>query len=528
MGSLARRIGIAALLPLEILLLTLSFEPQRLGPAMPWSAALLEHASVLPRIAIAMAGTLVLLLSPRAAALWARFGADPRPHPWEWVVFHLLCFAGLFEQTRSVFASRAGFPSNASIAAWAALCLLVAATWCIALAPAGTWRRFLSEERRALGASLLIGILVWGFGVATRIFWRPLAEATLFLAQGVLRGVYDDVEYDAVAGTVGTPRILIEIAPQCSGYEGLALMAVFATLYLWLFRERLSFPRALWLLPAGLVAIWFANVLRIAALVMVGTSISPQVAVQGFHSQAGWIAFTAIGLVLIAVAHRSGWVAKVPPVRADGAPLAAAALIVPFLALIATSMITAAFSHGFEALYPLGVLATVAALVRYRSYYRGLAFDFSPAPIAIGVVVFGLWIALDASYGGSTAAAARALPDVAPGLLAVWLAFRVVGTVITVPIAEELAFRGYLLRKLAASDFESAPPKRFTWFSFVGSSVLFGLMHQSWLAGTLAGAAFAVAVYRRGRVTDAMVAHMTANALLVATAIASGRWDLWF
>jgi exosortase E/protease (VPEID-CTERM system) len=526
MGILGRRIGVAALLPLEILLLTLSFESQRLGPATPWAAAMLEHASVLPRISIAVAGTLALLLSPRMATLRTQFGSDPRPYPWEWIALHLLCFAGLFEYTREIFASRPGYPSPWSIAAWMVACALVAVTWCIALAPADAWRRFLADERRAVGAALVIGIVVWGFGVATRVIWRPLAEATLFLAQGLLRAVYDNVEYDPVAGTVGTHKILIEIAPQCSGYEGLALMAVFATLYLWLFRERLSFPRALWLLPVGLVAIWLANVVRIAALVMVGTSISPQVAVQGFHSQAGWIAFTAIGLALIAVAHRSGWVAKAPHDRADGSPLLAAALIVPFLALIATSMVAAAFSSGFEALYPLGVLATVAALAHYRSAYRRFEFDFSPAPVLIGFLVFAMWIALDASYSGS-GGATRTMPDLAPGLLAAWLAFRVVGTVITVPIAEELAFRGYLLRKLVASDFESVPPTRFTWLSFLGSSVLFGLMHQSWLAGTLAGAGFAWAVYRRGRVTDAIVAHMTANALIVATAFTFGRWDLW-
>jgi CAAX prenyl protease-like protein len=108
-----------------------------------------------------------------------------------------------------------------------------------------------------------------------------------------------------------------------------------------------------------------------------------------------------------------------------------------------------------------------------------------------------------------------------------WILFRIVGAVVVVPIAEELAFRGYLLRKLVAADFEKVPATRFTWFSFVASSVLFGLMHQSWLAGTIAGAAFAMAVYHRGRLSDAVVAHMTANALIAATAIGFGWWDLW-
>jgi CAAX prenyl protease-like protein len=105
--------------------------------------------------------------------------------------------------------------------------------------------------------------------------------------------------------------------------------------------------------------------------------------------------------------------------------------------------------------------------------------------------------------------------------------FRLAGSVITVPIAEELAFRGYLLRKLVGRDFENVPANRFTLLSFVVSSMLFGLLHTSWIAGTVAGALFAIATYHRGRVSDAIVAHMTANALIAIAVLGFGRWDLW-
>ena len=519
--------GIAALLPFEILLLTLSFEPSRLGSATLWTVSLLEHSSVLPRIAIAVAGTLALVLSPRAAELWTRYGEDSRRYPWEWVFLHLILYAGFYQHTSWLFGSASGNPAGWHAALWVALCLAVSASWCVALAPAGTWRTFLFVERRALLASLLAGIAVWGFGLLTRFFWRPLADWTLFFAQGILRSVYDNIEYDAAAGTVGTHRMLIEIAPQCSGYEGLALVTVFVAIYLWMFRERVSFPQALWLLPAGLLAMWFANVLRIAALVMVGTSISPQIAVQGFHSQAGWIAFTAIGLALIWVSHRLKLVTKSEHGHSDESPMLASALIAPLIALLATSMITAAFSDGFDALYPVGVIVTGAVLLRYRKTYRSLPFDVSARSVAIGIAVFVVWIALERSTPGDDAGAVARIPDLPAVVVGFWMAFRIIGTVVTVPIAEELAFRGYLLRKLVASDFESVPPTRFTWLSFVGSSVVFGLLHQSWLAGTIAGAAFALAVYHRGRVTDAVVAHVTANALIAATAIGFGWWRLW-
>jgi exosortase E/protease (VPEID-CTERM system) len=265
-------------------------------------------------------------------------------------------------------------------------------------------------------------------------------------------------------------------------------------------------------------------VVRIAALVVVGTSISPDIATQGFHSQAGWIAFTAIALALIALSHRLGLVTTNPEPLAHGADSPAPALLVPFIAMLAGSMIAAAFSSGFDALYPLGVVATALALWRYRRHYRDYEFAVSPVAIGIGIAVFGLWMLLT---GAPAAGPGKSLPNMPAALAVLWVVLRTVGSVITVPIAEELAFRGYLLRKLVASDFEQVSPRRFTVFSFAASSILFGLMHQSWIAGTLAGVGFALAVYWRGRLWDAVVAHMTANALIAVAVLGFGRWDLW-
>jgi CAAX prenyl protease-like protein len=99
---------------------------------------------------------------------------------------------------------------------------------------------------------------------------------------------------------------------------------------------------------------------------------------------------------------------------------------------------------------------------------------------------------------------------------------------ITVPIAEELAFRGFLIRRLMSADFESRTLREFTYISILISSVAFGLMHgDRWIAGTVAGALYAAALVRRGRIGDAVVAHATTNALLAAWVLYSGRWGLW-
>ena len=84
----------------------------------------------------------------------------------------------------------------------------------------------------------------------------------------------------------------------------MGLILVFLGAYLAFCRQTFRFPRALLFLPLGVAAMWLANVARIALLVAVGVWISPTVAVQGFHSQAGWLAFNGISLGLVLASRR--------------------------------------------------------------------------------------------------------------------------------------------------------------------------------------------------------------------------------
>jgi CAAX prenyl protease-like protein len=146
-----------------------------------------------------------------------------------------------------------------------------------------------------------------------------------------------------------------------------------------------------------------------------------------------------------------------------------------------------------------------------------------------GAAVAAIWIALEpfASGGGSVNPIAAGLGALPPVAAAAWLAFRLAGYVLLIPLAEELAFRGYLMRWLISSDFESVPLGKFTWLSLVGSSVAFGVLHQErWLAGSLAGLAYALVLCRSGSFSDCVLAHATTNGLLAIYVLATGQWSL--
>ena len=111
-------------------------------------------------------------------------------------------------------------------------------------------------------------------------------------------------------------------------------------------------------------------------------------------------------------------------------------------------------------------------------------------------------------------------------LAAVWLSLRAFGSIALVPAAEELAFRGYLARALISIRFESIGFGEFRWLAFIGSSVAFGLMHQRWVAACLAGAVYALLMYRSKRLSDPIAAHVASNAAIMGWAIAAQQWSL--
>src|SRR5262249_15795068 len=156
---------------------------------------------------------------------------------------------------------------------------------------------------------------------------------------------------------------------------------------------------------------------------------------------------------------------------------AAPAYLAPFLTSVATAMVAGAFTADFEWLYPLRVVAVFAVLWAFRKSYANLGWTWSWQAFALGAATFMIWAVFAHANPGAEFQRGAEWSVLPTGWVWPWIVVRVLGYVIAVPLAEELAFRGYLTRRLQAASFTDVPLGRFTWFSFVVSSVLFGLLH---------------------------------------------------
>ncbi len=372
-------------------------------------------------------------------------------------------------------------------------------------------------------ASVLFGRLVSGL-------WQLMAGSILPVAGLILRPFLPNLSVNLSTLTIGTPSFSVIVLSGCSGLEGIGLILVFVAVWLWLYRQEYCFPRALILFPIGAFASWLGNCMRIAALVLIGNAGAPAVSVEGFHSQAGWFAFNGIAIGLAIATRRVAWLKRSDGIDSSSRMTSNPSLpwLLPFLAILLAGMIAQAAGIGFEVLYPLRFLAAAAVLWYFRSTYKTMDWSVSWFSPLLGAVVFFLWIGLNrpgSGRSGEIQAGLASLPQIAS---LAWLTFRTAAAVITVPICEELAFRGFLIRRLLRSDFDSLNIRAYTWPTVLISSVLFGILHgNQWIAGTIAGLAYSGALLWRGRIGDAIIAHATTNALIVASVLVGGHWELW-
>lgn len=531
--SLVRRLCfLAALFALELAVITIQLDNNALSAKTSLTVFLRDWGPSILRAMVLGPALFVTFACIRFPNQLADASAQIEAVPVRWSLFLLhavaLTLFGLL--SRQLYGGELLVRRDLVAAAWVVSGVCAIIFGANAFVPPSFWRRLLGNTGHLWAIAIVATLSANSATNATRLLW-PVATRTTFLIVQMLVRPFDVFTADPAAMTIGNHRFTVAIAPACSGLEGVGLVLAFMIVWLILFSRECRFPQALVLLPIGVAVAFLLNSVRIAALILIGDAGFQGVAAGGFHSQAGWIAFNVVALGLCLAAREVSWFSVLPSASSQKASRGSAtvnptvAWVAPFVTILAVGMISRSLSAKFEWLYGLRFVAAAIAIWACRKQYKRIDWHFDwTAPVA-GLLVFAVWIGFDRS---AAAPMPSQLATAAPALVFGWIVFRVLGGVVTVPIAEELAFRGFLMRRFIALEFEAVSFRRFSWLALIGSSVLFGLLHgQRWMVGTLAGAIYAATVLPRGRLANAIVAHAVTNALLAVEVLAFHRWDLW-
>jgi CAAX protease family protein len=210
--------------------------------------------------------------------------------------------------------------------------------------------------------------------------------------------------------------------------------------------------------------------------------------------------------------------------------------IAPFLVFVAMLGLEHQFSVPIQVGYPIRVALTLAALLLFSRPYASLCVSYPLSSIAMGVAVFAIWIAPDALFGyrhhwlfenSLTGSGAGSLPLQLQGN-AIFLAVRVAGSMLLVPVIEELFWRAWLMRWLIDRNFEKVPLGTYIPSAFWLTAVLFASEHGPyWEVGLAAGVIYNWWMIRTKNLGDCILAHAVTNGALAVYVVTTGAWRYW-
>ena len=449
-----------------------------------------------------------------------------------WLIANLITFLSLVPFSVYLGPTAASHPefATALISTFALLAFALQVSIAFALAPPHYWIGIAHRESLSLSASFIAAAGILHLSQRAQESWNSLADATLLVVAGSFRFFNAPIDIDYDGRNVQLGDFAVHIDQACSGYEGIGLVLAFSVIYLFVFRQSLRFPHALLLPLIGILFIWLLNSFRIVALILIGAHVSPDIAVGGFHSQAGWVSFLAVTAALMFSSRKLSYFRSDITSQSNKSKLRphdwlTIAFLLPFMIFMVGNIGAAMLAPYSEAVLPIAVVAPAIALWAFRKTHIKIIEHVSWTAPIVGVAIGILWIALVSRE--PTQGVGHSWLNQAPVWLSIlWIAARGIGTVLVVPIVEELAFRGFLYRAIISLKWEQVPLKRFSVLALLISSLAFGLLHQSIIAATVSGLAFALLMVRTGRLSDPIAAHMIANGIVFIWAAANGSWHV--
>ena len=155
------------------------------------------------------------------------------------------------------------------------------------------------------------------------------------------------------------------------------------------------------------------------------------------------------------------------------------------------------------------------------------------AATAVGTALLFVWIGVDAhtphfGFLGTRVGfnPGRMIPS--PTGVLLFLGVRFFGFVVVSPVAEELFYRGFLLRFITdMDDFKRVPTGTFSVSALLISSGFFALSHPEWLAAAIFALAMCGLLRWTKNFWTCILAHGVTNLLLGVYILHTAQWQYW-
>ena len=214
------------------------------------------------------------------------------------------------------------------------------------------------------------------------------------------------------------------------------------------------------------------------------------------------------------------------------------AYVAPFAVYVGLMGLEKAVALPAGWFYPIRLVVVAAVLLAFsRSYLSFRVSQWLPS-VLVGIAVFLIWIGPDVIFGpgyrhsrlfeNSLTGAAKGSLTTDLQISAGFIVVRILGSMVLVPIIEELFWRGWMMRWLIHKEFLKVPLGQYSTQAFWLVAILFASEHGPyWEVGLAAGVIYNWWLVRTRTLGDCMLAHAVTNGLLGIYVVYAGQWQYW-
>ncbi|MEO6435198.1 MAG: CAAX prenyl protease-related protein [Tepidisphaeraceae bacterium] len=228
--------------------------------------------------------------------------------------------------------------------------------------------------------------------------------------------------------------------------------------------------------------------------------------------------------------------ALAPPVkwwRRDDVAYAA-----PMLVFLSFTQLGVSFNDYYPLSYIAKVIVVSILLVYSWKHYTKIRWDFWWLGVIVGVVGIFQWVGMQLwlqnhfSYFAPPGAEDIFNPFLkfsSPATAWSFIAVRMIGAVLVVPVMEELFWRDFLWREIIApNDFKLAKVGEFEWPAVLIVAGAFALVHGNWWLTSIVWALMiaALLIYTKS-LGACIIAHAVTNLLLALYVLKTQDWAFW-
>jgi CAAX prenyl protease-like protein len=197
---------------------------------------------------------------------------------------------------------------------------------------------------------------------------------------------------------------------------------------------------------------------------------------------------------------------------------------------------TAAGNTAYPWAYAARTLTVAAMLILFWRHYTKIRWNHWWLGVIVGVIGIFQWVAmqqfLEKHFDLFRPSGTPFNPEQFfenHKLRWAFIAVRLAGAVLVVPIMEELFWRDYLWRQfIAPNDLKLANVGEWDWKALLFVSLLFGTVHANWwLTAIVWGSMVAALLLYTKSLGACIIAHATTNLLLGLWVLHTKQWSFW-